>query len=172
MPGLSGDRSAVVVDDREVAPWLPRRLLFSSGFSAVCAVLVALLFALLSLVGSPLPGYLADHPAVVWLLSAGLFTVLWAHLGVLEYGRRDAQVRAAARRTARTSRAGATGPAGASGTRASCRRCPGLREENAALRAQLEAAQGETEALRDRLSSPAASTEVVVLEEQTTRETT
>jgi hypothetical protein len=154
MPGLSGDRSALVADEREVDPRLLRTVFCSLGFSAVCAACAMLVFALLSWAGSPVPGYLADHPAVVWLLSAGLFTALWAHLGVLECGRRDARVRAAAWRAARTSRSGASGAT--AGAHGSCRNCRALRAQNAVLRAQIDAGRRE----------------VLVLGEQTTRETT
>jgi hypothetical protein len=138
---------------------MPRTVLYSLGFSAICAGSVALVFTLLSWAGSSVPGYLASHTAIVWLMSASLFTALWAHLGMLEYGRRDARARAATwrtARTARTARSSASGLTGAYGAAAACRRCPGLREENAALRMRLEAAQREA----------------LVLGEQTTREAT
>ena len=117
-------------------------------------------------------GYLANHPGVLWLMSGGLFTVLWAHLAGLEYGRRDAAARAAARRIARTSRSAPDGPsavASSGGRAAACRRCPGLRDENAALREELRAAQRHAGGLRDQLSSQPPR-ELAVPGEQTTQE--
>jgi hypothetical protein len=163
---------ASVVDDREVDPRWPHRLLYAAAISAFCVVLAALVLALLSWVGGSVPEYLAGHRALVWLLSAGLFTALWGHLAVLEYGRRDAAVRAAAWRATRTTRSSSYGLVGASGVRGSCRKCPGLMEENAALRMQFEAAQREARRLRDQLGSQPALAEIVGPAEQATREAT
>jgi hypothetical protein len=133
MSGYRGGSPQLVEGDHEVDPSLSRTLIHLSGVVAVLAVVAALIWVVLSWLNRSATAYLSTHPGALWAMSALLFGGLAAYLAGREYARRSEAVRTSAWRAARTSRADSvTAPA-------ECRKCLVLREENRALRAEIEA---------------------------------
>src|SRR6187549_2500022 len=133
MSGYRGGSPQLVEDDHEVDPPLSRKMVHLSGALAVVAAVAALGWAVVSRIDSAATTYLSARPAALWALSALLFGGLAANLTGREYARRAEAARTRTWRAARTSRSeSSAAPVG-------CRTCPEMREQNRALRAEVEA---------------------------------